>query len=374
MTTKLRSYPKNAFSLNKTSLTPKDSFRSRGFSFLKEAGTNRRKLNFRYMWRTYQDCKRLLFSTFVKYCPTLAPSPLPTQNRYYYAPPVKNPDDFSFILVGDTGMNSPGQYLVTSAIALASQYPSAFCLVLGDVMYPAGGEESYQYGLLEAFQYYPHPVLAIPGNHDWYDNLKAYQKFFIRDDTNLSPTFRKRYPWKSPKIPNWYYYMDFGNSLRIICLDTGITGELKQHRKSQLNWLDHLLETAENRKVLLMMHHPPYALRPRGHEKKLRAILEPRLKKANIVAVFSGHDHNYQRHTIAGCQFVVQGAGGASLHKLPALRQIALRNGETVNLTAKNGCDHLYSFTHCRWHENQLTCTTLSAHEVPGGVLDRFVL
>lgn len=270
-------------------------------------------------------------------------------------------------------MNSPGQYLVATAISRLDLYPSEFCIVLGDVVYPAGGEEQYKYGFLEAFRHYPHPVLPIPGNHDWYDNLRAFRKFFIHGKTP-KPLSRKYASWASPKLPNWYYFMDIGDSLRLILLDSGINGGMEFNTQQQLDWLDGLLETAADRKVLLMMHHPLYSLNPRSHEKRLLPLIEPRLQQADVVGVFAGHDHNYQRHTLNGRQFIVQGAGGATLHRLPSSRIVRLPDGSMKHLTKGPLWDQCFSFTHCHWQDNQLTCTTVSAHELPGRILDQFVL
>jgi hypothetical protein len=240
-------------------------------------------------------------------------------------------------------------------------------------MYPAGGAEGYRYGLLEAFRHYKQPILAVPGNHDWYDQLQAYRQFFVSGD--IPKKFAEEYTWDSPQLPNWFYFMDFGTSLRIICLDTGISGELSQNYQAQLAWLDGLLETAGDRKVILMMHHPLYSLTQRPHEERLREVLAPRLQKANVVAVFAGHDHSYQRHTIDGCEHIVQGAGGASLHPLPDSAIVAHKDGSRTVLNKQSPMwDKQYSFIHCQYQQGTLTCTTVSAHELPGKTLDRFVL
>lgn len=316
--------------------------------------------------------------------PGLIPRPsLPDSKRFHYPLPVQSSADFSFVVIGDTGMNSPGQYLVSTAISRQDLYPSEFCLILGDVIYPAGGEEGYPYGLLEAFKHYNQPVLAIPGNHDWYDSLRAFRRYFVKGH-KPSPSMRQ-YHWQHPQLPNWYYHMDVAGTLRIICLDTGISGEMNENRKQQLGWLDRLLESAQGMKVLVMLHHPLYSLNGRSHERGLRELLEPRFQKAHVIGVFSGHDHNYQRHSINGRQYIIQGAGGATLHPVPSFRilpSVQAHSQEMKRATApqrivlhgREPWDQRFSFTHCRWHDNRLTCTTVSAHELPGRILDRFVL
>jgi hypothetical protein len=309
-----------------------------------------------------------------KYRPPLS------QNPTYHLP-LQDPEDVQFILVGDTGMNSPGEYLVSSAISRCDLFPSDFALLLGDVIYPAGSEADYRYGLLEAFKHYPNPLLAVPGNHDWYDDLKAYERFFITGSQPASSRkdWMQSYDWQCPELPNWYYSVDIGQSLRLICLDTGPDGMLTANRNAQLEWLDALLARSAGKFLVVMMHHPLYSLSGRSHERSLRAILWERFKKANVRAVFSGHDHNYQRHTVEGMTQVIAGAGGATLQSLPSRRVVHDGEGlpQVLQKPAGADWDRQHSFTHCHWKHNTLTCTTWSAHQLPptpGSLLDRFTL
>src|SRR4051794_12773305 len=98
------------------------SFRNRGFTFLKKAGTHRKPLS-QSMWTHQRDWIRYSKSLLVRTFPALGPKPLADPDQYRYVVPIKDPQDFSFVLVGDTGLNSPGQYLVSSAVSRQDIYP-----------------------------------------------------------------------------------------------------------------------------------------------------------------------------------------------------------------------------------------------------------
>lgn len=351
-----------------------ESFRHRGFYFARQAGTVRHNTAIP-SWKFGRNWLRYASSAVIQVFPQLGPKPKPNLTGFRYNAPVANPDNFQFVMMGDTGMNSPGQYLVTTALSHPHAPASEFCMILGDVMYPTGGEEDYPLGLMEAFKYYNRPVLAIPGNHDWYDRLGAFRRFFIQSPASQVTPLEKANSL-APRLPNWFYFMDFGEHLRIICLDTGLTGTMEQNHDLQLYWLDLLLESAGDRKVVLMLHHPLYSLNDRGHEAKLRAILEPRFEKANVTAIFSGHVHNYQRHTVHGRQHVIHGAGGAYLHPLPQqdICRVTDTQGRQVSLTKRHASGNEFSYIHCHWRQGRLHCRVISAHQLPGRVLDSFVL
>jgi len=75
----------------------------------------------------------------------------------------------------------------------------------------------------------------------------------------------------------------------------------------------------------LALHHTPFtAIKARQTAAQgVAARLMPLLKKYNVQAVFSGHDHNFQHHRSEGIEFIVTGGGGAPLYDLDA--PIALR-------------------------------------------------
>lgn len=66
---------------------------------------------------------------------------------------------------------------------------------------------------------------------------------------------------------------------------------------------------------IAIFHHPIFDVGfHRPDVKKLKPILLPLFQKYGICAVFSGHDHNYQRFEYEGIYFIVIGGGGGNLY------------------------------------------------------------
>lgn len=87
---------------------------------------------------------------------------------------------------------------------------------------------------------------------------------------------------------------------------------------SQYEWLENDLKAQQSsgRPVIVLTHVPFYSS---GHHNKecvpIRNALEPLLKKYKVKAVFSGHDHVYERSFHSGIYYIVTGGGGAPLGK-----------------------------------------------------------
>jgi len=84
----------------------------------------------------------------------------------------------------------------------------------------------------------------------------------------------------------------------------------------QYDWLVSDLKGAGGAKFrIVLFHHPIFGV-GKGHEedeKGLKAILLPIFEKYKVSAVFSGHEHSYQRSEYKGIYFIVTGGGGAHL-------------------------------------------------------------
>ncbi|WP_309485563.1 metallophosphoesterase, partial [Streptomyces sp. WELS2] len=96
------------------------------------------------------------------------------------------PESFSFMVIGDTGEGGESQYAVVPGFLTASQ-GTEFAVLASDVVYPVGGADDYGDKFFRPFQDYPAPVYAIPGNHDWYEDLGAFMRVFCADTPPPDP-------------------------------------------------------------------------------------------------------------------------------------------------------------------------------------------
>lgn len=265
-------------------------------------------------------------------------------------------DDFSFMLLGDTGEGDVSQFATIPAL-LASSQGTEFAVIASDVIYPAGDVNQYVGKFFLPYGSYPRPIYAVPGNHDWLDGLVGFMRHFCGTDAPTQmfrPPKRARYAraaivahrllWRrpadlepetlaeadalrgdatasGPRQPNMYFCVDTPQ-LRIVCIDVGILGRIDY---DQGQWLKRV--SAGDKPKLLVSGKPVYA----GPGKSPRRILAPEGSEApssgfiwqvvadranNYVAMVSGDIHHYQRHSIAldggrRIEAVITGGGGA---------------------------------------------------------------
>jgi acid phosphatase type 7 len=85
----------------------------------------------------------------------------------------------------------------------------------------------------------------------------------------------------------------------------------------QYQWLQKDLENqpASTRFTIIIDHFPFYTTGPhKSHIKRLRSELIPLFKKYGVDAVFSGHNHCYERSFADGIYYIVTAGGGAPLY------------------------------------------------------------
>lgn len=117
-------------------------------------------------------------------------------------------------------------------------------------------------------------LFDLPGNERWYSVIRRNIAFFILD-TNGS------------LVPG----------------------------SEQYTWLKENLEKCTSRFKVAIFHHPPFSSGPHVEdEKNLRTTIVPLLQKYGVQAVFSGHDHDYERSMYNGTYYIVTGGGGAPLY------------------------------------------------------------
>jgi 3',5'-cyclic AMP phosphodiesterase CpdA len=226
-----------------------------------------------------------------------------------------------FAVMGDTGRGGREQIEVAGQMAaFHRQFPFDFVILLGDNIYGSDGPADMRTKFEAPYK----PLLdagvefhASLGNHD-NPNQRFYRLF------NMGG--QRYYSFRGPKGA-------VGNgegSVRFFALDRNYLD------KEQLDWLDEQLAASDSEWRILFFHHPLYSSgKTHGSALESRAVLEPLFVKYGVSAVFSGHDHFYERikPQKGGIVYWVSGAGGS------------LRKGDisATNLTAK-GFDSDYHF------------------------------
>ena len=131
---------------------------------------------------------------------------------------------------------------------------------------------------------YGKPVIACPGNHEY---SKSVPK-------RLSPVWSEAFgvPDNGPVgVPGASYYVDLPN-LRFIIIDTNPLDRLVYLTRT-LTWLRTLMYSADNRYIVVMMHHPVLSAGKGRFNALIYAVFRHALGEADLV--IAGHDHSYMR-------------------------------------------------------------------------------
>jgi predicted MPP superfamily phosphohydrolase len=203
-------------------------------------------------------------------------------------------DRIRFAVIGDWGTGDDDGYGVARQMFRShSQTPLDFVIAAGDNIYPDGSGRRFQKNFEQPFaQLLSQRVgfYAVLGNHDIRDG---------RQDQRQYPLFNM--------AGRNYYTLKQGNGLvEFFMLDS------TDFDTAQTGWLEQALKTSTARWKVAIFHHPIYSSGDKhGSDLKLRKKIEPLLTKYKVNAVFSGHDHIYERtKPQQGIQYFVTGAGG----------------------------------------------------------------
>ncbi len=206
----------------------------------------------------------------------------------WQAAPPESPEPLRFAVIGDNGTGDQPEYDVGRQMASArGSFPFEMVLMLGDNMYgsqrPQDFVDKFQrpYKMLLDAQV---PFYAVLGNHDEPTN-RSYSGFNMKGER---------------------YYTFAMKQVRFVFLDTNLLDP------KQVAWTDDTLKQAPEAWKIVCFHHPLYSDGGRhGSDVELRVVLEPILVKYGVEAVFSGHDHIYERiKPQKGITYFVEGASG----------------------------------------------------------------
>jgi len=142
--------------------------------------------------------------------------------------------------------------------------------------------------------------------------LKAADYFpALGNHEEESPLYFDTFPFLDHK--RWYSVEREGIHFIVLDSNSGLSSGSDQY-----NWLISDLKKIKEdvRFRIAIFHHPIFDVGVHGaDEKRLGPILLPLLQRYRICAVFSGHDHNYQRFIYKGIYFIVTGGGGSNLYE-----------------------------------------------------------
>lgn len=199
-----------------------------------------------------------------------------------------------FAVLGDWGTgDSACAGIASQMVKTHAASALDFVIAAGDNIYPDGGgrhiikkfEQPFSAFIKDRVNFY-----AVLGNHDVRDG---------RQDQCQYPNFNMG--------GKCYYTVKKGDGLaEFFMLDS------TDFTQNQASWVESSLRDSTAKWKIAVFHHPIYSsAEAHGSSTGLRKVLEPLFTRYGVKAVFSGHDHIYERTKLQqGIQYFVAGAGG----------------------------------------------------------------
>lgn len=192
-----------------------------------------------------------------------------------------------FAVIGDNGDGSKEEYEVGRQMAaFHDTFPFTFVIMLGDNIYGSERPQDFKRKFEDPYQALLGRNVAFRaslGNHD--DPNQRYYKLFGMGGER-------------------YYTYKQGN-VRFFALDSNYLDP------GQLEWLEKELDASGSDWKIPYFHHPLYSNGMHGSATDVRNALEPLFLKHDVNAVFSGHEHFYERlKPQKGIYYFIDGSAG----------------------------------------------------------------
>jgi hypothetical protein len=209
--------------------------------------------------------------------------------------------EITFAVLGDNGSGGRNAMDVARAMAAAYEHtPYGLVLLAGDISYYGSIDDRWEDVFVAPYR----PLidagvrfeLAI-GNHEIAEKR--------------SPNAAREIAAQLRRLgkPGTFYVASHG-PVDVFVLDSSTPAVTGERATAQVAWLRKALPASTARWKVAVVHHPPYSSGRHGSNLQLRGVLEPLLVDGGVDAVFTGHDHHYERtHPQQGITYFVSGGG-----------------------------------------------------------------
>lgn len=208
------------------------------------------------------------------------------------------------------------------------------------------------------------PVVATPGNHEFYDPQ-------VRQKRDLNRYWRPGFtlPGNGPAgLEETAYSFDY-QGVRFIIVSSDEMVRNEDVARSQAEWVEQLLKTNPCRWTVMAFHHPFFSTAARRDNKIVRESLKPLVDRYGVDLVLTGHDHTYARGML-----------------LPEGAKVKGNLAGTIYVVSVSG-SKMYRQDADQWWDTGLVNTQLwqtvtvdgnrlayTAYDASGAVADQFIL
>lgn len=216
---------------------------------------------------------------------------------------VLDPQELSFLVIGDWGAGGPLQRRVADAmVRVAAQVNASFVVSTGDNFYPSGvtseSDPQWKTKFEKVYAKLELPWWSVLGNHDHRGNPDAQISY-----GRVNPRWN---------MPGRTWRNDLTGGLSILGIDTTPMIQGAEGWRKQLDWLDASLTSKPASVSIVVGHHPLRSYGHYGDSSLFVKNLKPILDRHRVRLYMCGHDHDMQLIRNPDDQFscLVSGAGG----------------------------------------------------------------
>ena len=265
----------------------------------------------------------------------------PTQSDPMHKVALDDKGAFWVDYVSDTGDGFESTYAMAYLLAIdelkvpgiAAPLPAGDTLIMGgDQCYPQATREDYKKKLITPFGWAfeksrpERKLFAIPGNHDWYDGLNAFDSLFCSSRDKSSET-------KGNAIGGWQCQQHRSYWALRLPYNWWIWGPDIQFSKyldaAQINYFELIAEQmGPGDNLVICIAEPDWLLAEMAgeddeEENFFKITTIARKRGARVCAVLAGDWHHYNRYFAneIDVHFVTAGGGGAFLHPTHVLKE-----------------------------------------------------
>jgi hypothetical protein len=245
--------------------------------------------------------------------------------------------DFSFIVIGDPGEGDSSQQALRDQLLLAARRDAVkFVVIASDVVYPVGAMKDYEPNFYLPLMGLDKPVLAIPGNHDWFNALDGFAANLMDPDTaraaidarvkadlSLSSTTGDRIDQlivSAARLRSLYrvraglqhapFFELHAGGFSLLAIDTGIERRVDA---KQLEWLKAALARSQGGFTMAIVGHPFYAAgRSQIGDGSFKEVHDL-LRSNDVQVMMAGDTHDFEYYRNDRTHYFVNGGGGAYL-------------------------------------------------------------
>jgi len=203
-------------------------------------------------------------------------------------PPV---EPIRVAVIGDFGIGTTAEYEVAALIeAMATDQAVHALVTTGDNFYNDDIDTIWfePYGWVDEAGVTIYPAW---GNHDieTQDRVDLVYR-------NLRPAF-------------WWYSTKLGEATLIVVDSNQVDSD------EQLSWLEDTLAVSDGL-VIVAFHHPAFACGTHGSTGSVIERWVPLFEEYGVDLVLNGHEHSFERFSVAGVTYIVTGGAGQALRPI----------------------------------------------------------